>query len=244
MVVMTVALWFFSRPGGDRKWKLACGSGFAAAALAYAVAFAIHHAWARPRPYETHHISHPWSNTTDASFPSDHASVSYAIAFAVLAFPPVAAEAEHILGRHDRQSGAGGVGELDQPPLRLAWIEAGGSPVPRTEGREPAGGGVRVVRARVGDRVAAMVLERVRVAARAAEGPEEHDHPREAELVAQAQDRWRDVAEVLGDQGQGTELALDGPEELGAGTGPPVPPPGGRVPRGDGPVGDEAAEVV
>jgi undecaprenyl-diphosphatase len=90
MVVMTVALWFFSRPGGDRKWKLACGSGFAAAALAYAVAFVIHHAWDRPRPYTTHHISHPWSNTTDASFPSDHASVSYAIAFAVLAFDPIA----------------------------------------------------------------------------------------------------------------------------------------------------------
>ena len=90
MVVMTAALWFFSRPGGDRKWKLACGSAFASAALAYAVAFAVHHIRARPRPYETHHISHPWSNTTDASFPSDHASVSYAIAFAVVAFDPLA----------------------------------------------------------------------------------------------------------------------------------------------------------
>jgi undecaprenyl-diphosphatase len=90
MVVMTAALWFFSRPDGDRKWKLACGSGFASAALAYLVAFVIHHAWARPRPYMTHHISHPWSNTTDASFPSDHATVSYAIAFAVLAFDPIA----------------------------------------------------------------------------------------------------------------------------------------------------------
>jgi hypothetical protein len=45
MVALTAALWFFSRPGGDRKWKLACGSGFAAAALAYAVTFAIHHLW-------------------------------------------------------------------------------------------------------------------------------------------------------------------------------------------------------
>jgi membrane-associated phospholipid phosphatase len=51
MVVMTAALWFFSRPGGDRKWKLACGSAFASAALAYAAAFAIHQAWSRPRPY-------------------------------------------------------------------------------------------------------------------------------------------------------------------------------------------------
>jgi membrane-associated phospholipid phosphatase len=49
----------------------------------------------RPRsptwsPYESHQISHPWSSTTDASFPSDHASVSYAIAFAVVAFDPIA----------------------------------------------------------------------------------------------------------------------------------------------------------
>lgn len=90
MVVMTAALWFLSRPGGDRKWKLACGSGFASAALAYLFAFVIHHVWARPRPYMDHHIRHPWSNTTDASFPSDHATVSYAIAFAVLAFDPIA----------------------------------------------------------------------------------------------------------------------------------------------------------
>jgi undecaprenyl-diphosphatase len=86
MVVITAALWFFSRPGGDRKWKLACGSGFAAAALSYVAAFVIHHIWDRPRPYMTHHIAHPWSNTTDASFPSDHTTVSFAIAFAVLAF--------------------------------------------------------------------------------------------------------------------------------------------------------------
>lgn len=86
MVVITAALWFLSRPGGDRKWKLACGSGFAAAALSYAVAFVIHHAYDRPRPYMTHAISHPWSNTTDASFPSDHTTVSFAIAFAVLSF--------------------------------------------------------------------------------------------------------------------------------------------------------------
>ena len=90
MVVITAALWFLSRPGGDRKWKLACGSGFAAAALSYVAAFAIHHAYDRPRPYESHQISHPWSNTTDATFPSDHTTVSFAIAFAILAFDPIA----------------------------------------------------------------------------------------------------------------------------------------------------------
>src|SRR5207245_222302 len=106
-----------SRPGGDNKWKLAAGSGFAAAASAFVANFVIHSIWDRPRPYETHAISHPWSTATDASFPSDHASVSLAIAFAVLAFdltagrPPLpvaldlagavharlAAETEHVL---------------------------------------------------------------------------------------------------------------------------------------------------
>jgi undecaprenyl-diphosphatase len=90
MVAITAALWFFSRPDGHRKWKLASGSGFAAAALGYAVAFVIHQIWARPRPYVTHHISHPWSVATDPSFPSDHTTVSFAIAFAVLAFDAAA----------------------------------------------------------------------------------------------------------------------------------------------------------
>jgi undecaprenyl-diphosphatase len=86
MVVATGALWFLSRPGGDRRWKLATGNGFAAAAVAYVVNVVIHSAWDRPRPYESHVIRHPWSVSMDASFPSDHASVALAIAFAVLAF--------------------------------------------------------------------------------------------------------------------------------------------------------------
>lgn len=90
MVVATAALWFLSRPGGDRHWKLAAANGFAAAAVAFVVNVVIHSAWDRPRPYETHAISHPWSSSTDASFPSDHASVSLAIAFAVLAIDATA----------------------------------------------------------------------------------------------------------------------------------------------------------
>ena len=113
MVVLTGLLWFFSRPaleasagnpptpgekvgspaaarGGDRKWKLACGSGYAAAALGYVIAFVIHHIYDRARPYEAHHFRDPWSSSTDASFPSDHTSLSFAIAFAVLAFDTTA----------------------------------------------------------------------------------------------------------------------------------------------------------
>jgi undecaprenyl-diphosphatase len=90
MVVITGALWFFARPDGDRKWKLACGSGYAVSALGYVIAFVIHHVYDRARPYEAHAIRHPWSSSTDASFPSDHTALSFAIAFAVLAFDTVA----------------------------------------------------------------------------------------------------------------------------------------------------------
>ena len=90
MVIITGILWFFSRPGGDRKWKLACGSGYLAAAIGYVIAFVIHHIYDRARPYEAHAIRHPWASATDPSFPSDHTSLSFAIAFAVLAFDTVA----------------------------------------------------------------------------------------------------------------------------------------------------------
>jgi undecaprenyl-diphosphatase len=90
MVIVTVALWLLAPPGGDRKWKLAAGSGLGAAAVALVANQVIHTIWDRPRPYETHTIRHPWSSSTDASFPSDHASASLAIAFAVLAFDPLA----------------------------------------------------------------------------------------------------------------------------------------------------------
>lgn len=86
MVVITVALWLFSRPGGDRKWKLAAGSALASAGVALIVNRIIATAWHRDRPYQTHAIAHPWSNSHDASFPSDHTSASFGIAFAVFMF--------------------------------------------------------------------------------------------------------------------------------------------------------------
>jgi undecaprenyl-diphosphatase len=83
-----ITLWFLARPYGDRRWKRACLSGFAAAALAMATNQVISHLWERPRPFTahpalTHLLSAP---SLDPSFPSDHAAVATAIAFAVLAF--------------------------------------------------------------------------------------------------------------------------------------------------------------
>lgn len=86
MVVATAALWLLDRPGGTRKWKLAAGSALTSAGLALLINVVLHSLWDRPRPYETHSFAHPWSTSTDASFPSDHASASLAIAFSLLAF--------------------------------------------------------------------------------------------------------------------------------------------------------------
>jgi undecaprenyl-diphosphatase len=86
MVVATVALWLLARPGGERKWKLAAVTGLSAAVVALVVNLVVHTLYDRPRPYESHAFRHPWASSTDASLPSDHASASLAIAFAVLAF--------------------------------------------------------------------------------------------------------------------------------------------------------------
>lgn len=91
MVVITVGLWLLARPGGSEKWKLAAVSALGSAALALGVNRLISSViWDRERPYLTHHIAHPWINSHDPSFPSDHASATFAIAFAVLAFDVVA----------------------------------------------------------------------------------------------------------------------------------------------------------
>ena len=90
MVVVTCALWLFAPPGGSRKWKLAAGSALISAGVALAVNRILAAIWFRQRPFLAHHIAHPWISSRDASFPSDHASASFAIAFAVLAFQPVA----------------------------------------------------------------------------------------------------------------------------------------------------------
>ena len=88
-----IGLWFLARPYGDRKWKLASASGLVAAAVAMLTNQVISHLWDRPRPFTTHGaMTHLLSAPSpDPSFPSDHAAVAFAIAFAVLAFPGVPA---------------------------------------------------------------------------------------------------------------------------------------------------------
>ena len=89
MVVVTIGLWLFARPGASRKWKLAAAGGLLASGVALAINRIIASLWFRERPFLAHRIAHPWINSHDASFPSDHASASFAIAFAVLFLDPV-----------------------------------------------------------------------------------------------------------------------------------------------------------
>lgn len=91
IVVGTVALWLVARPGGDRKWKLAASCALLSAGLALLVNRLIAQFWDRARPYAGHPSAHVWgSRSQDPSFPSDHASATFGIAFAVLCFDRLA----------------------------------------------------------------------------------------------------------------------------------------------------------
>jgi membrane-associated phospholipid phosphatase len=86
----TFALWLFARPGSSRKWKLACASALTSAGLALLINQLIAQVWSRPRPFASHPSAHVWgSRSHDPSFPSDHASAAFAIAFAVFLFDRV-----------------------------------------------------------------------------------------------------------------------------------------------------------
>jgi undecaprenyl-diphosphatase len=86
-----VLLWLLARPGGSAKWKIAAASALASAALALLVNRVVASVWDRPRPYATHPSAHVWGGRShDPSFPSDHSSAAFAIAFAVLFFDRLA----------------------------------------------------------------------------------------------------------------------------------------------------------
>jgi undecaprenyl-diphosphatase len=86
----TIGLCLLARPGGPRRWKLASASALVSCGLALLVNRVIADLWHRPRPYEAHPSAYHLTSSHDPSFPSDHASASLAIAFAVVAFDAVA----------------------------------------------------------------------------------------------------------------------------------------------------------
>ncbi len=87
LAVATIGLWFLGRPGAVSRFRVAALSALTSAALGLLVAQAVSHLWDRPRPTTAHpgeaHLFFV-APSGDPSFPSDHATAAFAIAFAVL----------------------------------------------------------------------------------------------------------------------------------------------------------------
>jgi len=88
LVAVAAATWFFARPGGSLRSKLAAASAGISAVVALLVNAVLGHLWYHARPFADHPkqtllLVH---HGADNSFPSDHASVAFAVAFAVLVF--------------------------------------------------------------------------------------------------------------------------------------------------------------
>jgi undecaprenyl-diphosphatase len=88
LVAVAASTWFFARPGGSLRSKLAAASAGLSAAIGLAVNGVLGHLWYHERPFADHPkqtvlLVH---HAQDNSFPSDHATVAFAVAFAVLAF--------------------------------------------------------------------------------------------------------------------------------------------------------------
>jgi undecaprenyl-diphosphatase len=66
------------------RLRAAALAALASGALAFAINQLIHALHDRARPYEAHRgVAHPYANGMDASFPSDHASAAFGIAWLI-----------------------------------------------------------------------------------------------------------------------------------------------------------------
>ena len=88
LVAVAAMTWFLARPGGSLRSKLAAASAGVSAVVALLVNAVLGHLWYHARPFADHPkqtllLVH---HGADNSFPSDHASVAFAVAFAVLIF--------------------------------------------------------------------------------------------------------------------------------------------------------------
>jgi undecaprenyl-diphosphatase len=88
LVAVAAATWFFARPGASPRSKLAAASAGLSAVVALLANAVLGHLWYHARPFADHPkqtllLVH---HGADNSFPSDHASVAFAVAFAVLVF--------------------------------------------------------------------------------------------------------------------------------------------------------------
>jgi undecaprenyl-diphosphatase len=86
LAAFAVVLWLLARPGGSPTLKLATAGAAASAVLAIVANVVLGKIWYQDRPF----VDHPSQtvlvsrHAADNAFPSDHASVAFAIAIAVL----------------------------------------------------------------------------------------------------------------------------------------------------------------
>src|SRR4051794_12352604 len=78
-----IVLWLATAPGEERRWKMASLSGGISAFVALGINQVIAQVWHRPRPYESHTGVYHLTQSHDPSFPSDHASAAFGIAFGI-----------------------------------------------------------------------------------------------------------------------------------------------------------------
>lgn len=87
VIVALIAMWFAVPPGSASRLRQGVIGAPLAAALALAINAGIAALWTRPRPSMAHPAQvHLWFTgpSGDPSFPSDHASAAFAVAFAIL----------------------------------------------------------------------------------------------------------------------------------------------------------------
>jgi undecaprenyl-diphosphatase len=88
LVAVSSAVWFAARPGGPLRSKLAALAAVSSAGLGLVLNSIAGAVWYHDRPF----VDHPQQtlllihHAADNSFPSDHATVAFAVAFAVLVF--------------------------------------------------------------------------------------------------------------------------------------------------------------
>jgi undecaprenyl-diphosphatase len=84
--VAACALWLLDAPRQPGIWRRATAAGLAAAAAGLLANQVVAQIWHRPRPYQDHPLGvlPLLSASHDPSFPSDHATAAFAIAFGIL----------------------------------------------------------------------------------------------------------------------------------------------------------------
>lgn len=85
MIALLPIIWFWPGKADERKQReWAVIAACASILIGLGVNQVIIHLWQRPRPFVHHHATMLISHARDASFPSDHSTVAFALAFALL----------------------------------------------------------------------------------------------------------------------------------------------------------------